>query len=305
MHEMVFRSDFSALPCLWSGAGERNLNHISWEEESLDDVEIACFASLMRECVSLLNLQCPTQTPVCVNSTLNSWDETISAKIIVTAWLCSFLPLPPVHQHSSAVSYCLCSEVHRTWLWDCVGTLRTWPEPVIEQLVKGCSQPQEHRCTQLSGATRKGGPRVHLSLTSFKGWQPEQKHFYMEIASLGSFQKSPDPWKGVSYSFFNTSLWLIPFLSDPKTGQRQQYLLLPVFTGRFLTFLCARSANLSESALAISAKSLSLKACFISWISSFLFCESVQIGGFPAERWYFAIWKLWLNVCCCGRNWGT
>lgn len=70
---MKWYSGVTSLPFhACEGAGERNLNHISWEEESLDDVEIACFASLMRECVSLLNLQCPTQTPVCVNSTLNS-----------------------------------------------------------------------------------------------------------------------------------------------------------------------------------------------------------------------------------------
>lgn len=97
VRKMVLKSDFSDLPCLWSRLGERNLNHISWDEESLDDAEIACFASLIRKCMSLLNLWCPTQTPVCVNSTLNSWHQTVSTKIILMAWLYSFLPLLPVH----------------------------------------------------------------------------------------------------------------------------------------------------------------------------------------------------------------
>lgn len=60
-------------------------------------------------------------------------------------------------------------------------------EPVMEHLVKGHSQPWEHMWKQFTSATRRGGPRVHLSLTSCKGWQPQGKHLYLKIASLRVF----------------------------------------------------------------------------------------------------------------------
>lgn len=35
--------------------------------------------------------------------------------------------------------------------------------------------------------TRRSGPRICLSLTLFKDWQPRGKHLYLEIASIWEF----------------------------------------------------------------------------------------------------------------------
>jgi len=39
---------------------------------------------------------------------------------------------------------------------ECMGIIRSWPEPVMEHLVKGCSQPGEHRWKQFT-CVREGG----------------------------------------------------------------------------------------------------------------------------------------------------
>lgn len=109
----------------------------------------------------------------------------------------------------------------------CMKAVRSWTEPVVEHLVKGHSQPW---CKQFTCAVRWVDPAWdYPSLTSCKGWQPRGKHVYLEIASLRSIPVSPDPQKGVSYSFF-TTLWPVPFLGDPKTGQRQVHLLPSILT---------------------------------------------------------------------------
>lgn len=63
-----------------------------------------------------------------------------------------------------------------------MGTVRSWPEPVTEHLVKGQSQPWEHRCEEFTLVT---------SQTSFTGWQPRGKVLYMEIASFRVFSSEP------------------------------------------------------------------------------------------------------------------
>lgn len=40
----------------------------------------------------------------------------------------------------------------------CMGSVRSGPEPVIEHLVKGHSQPGKHRWKQFTCGTRKGDP---------------------------------------------------------------------------------------------------------------------------------------------------
>lgn len=64
----------------------------------------------------------------------------------------------------------------------CMGTVRSRPGPVIEHLVKGQSQPWEHRCEEFTLVT---------SQTSFTGWQPRGKVLYMEIASFRVFSSEP------------------------------------------------------------------------------------------------------------------
>lgn len=66
----------------------------------------------------------------------------------------------------------------------CMGTVRSWPEPVIKHLGKGCSQPREHRWNQFTCAV---GSWLYPSLTSFKGWKTHGKNGYLETASLGVF----------------------------------------------------------------------------------------------------------------------
>ena len=49
-------------------------------------------------------------------------------------------------------------KVNAAWY---MGIFKSQPEPVIEHLVKGHSQPWEHRWKQFTCATRRGGPWVH------------------------------------------------------------------------------------------------------------------------------------------------
>jgi len=70
-----------------------------------------------------------------------------------------------------------------------MGSLRSWPEPVTEHLVRGQSQSWEHRWKLFTHATGRGEPYVHPSLTIFKGWQLQEKNLYLEIIYLGVFNK--------------------------------------------------------------------------------------------------------------------
>mgnify|MGYP001852612538 CR=1 FL=1 len=83
----------------------------------------------------------------------------------------------------------------------CGGTVRSWPEPVIEHLVKGCSQPWQHRWKQS---------------TPFKGWQPGGKLFCLEITLFGVFRELWSLAKGKWFFFFVTVLLLLLFLGDLK-----------------------------------------------------------------------------------------
>jgi len=71
-----------------------------------------------------------------------------------------------------------------------MGIAKLQPEPMIEHLVKGRSQPWEHRWKQLAYVT---GTRFRPSLTSFKDWLPPGRDLYLEI-SLLEFFKSLDLW---------------------------------------------------------------------------------------------------------------
>jgi len=99
-------------------------------------------------------------------------------------------------------------------------TVRLWPEPVIEHVVKRCSQPWEHRWKEFNCATRRGftppWPRLRV------GGHQEVFSTWMLLALVCLL--SPDPWKRVCNSFI-TSLCLLPFLC-----LNQLYLLLPILT---------------------------------------------------------------------------
>ena len=58
------------------------------------------------------------------------------------------------------------------------------------------------------------------SQKSFKGWQPQGKHLYLEITFFGVFS---EPWflEGGEHSFIIARVWLLSFL-----GLKQLYLLL-------------------------------------------------------------------------------
>jgi len=71
----------------------------------------------------------------------------------------------------------------------CMGVAKPRPEVVIEHLVKGCSQPWEHRWKQFNLVTGRGGPCLHPLLTSFKGWQPQGKGASVEIPPFGVFSE--------------------------------------------------------------------------------------------------------------------
>jgi len=71
-----------------------------------------------------------------------------------------------------------------------MGTVKSWPEAVIEHLVKGRSQPWEHRWKQFTCVALWGGPWIYLSLTLFRGWSLQGKDLCLEIASFGVFSVS-------------------------------------------------------------------------------------------------------------------
>ena len=91
--------------------------------------------------------------------------------------------------------------MNRMMIVDCMGIVRSWPEPVIEHLVKGCSQPWQHRWKQS---------------TPFKGWQPGGKLFCLEITLFGVFRELWSLAKGKWFFFFVTVLLLLLFLGDLK-----------------------------------------------------------------------------------------
>jgi len=64
-----------------------------------------------------------------------------------------------------------------------MGTIRSWPEPVIEHLVKGQGQPPWHSWKQFTCVTKRG----ESSQISFKGLQPKGKVFFLEAAFFGVF----------------------------------------------------------------------------------------------------------------------
>lgn len=90
-----------------------------------------------------------------------------------------------------------------------MGTVRSWPEPVTEHLVKGQSQPWEQRSKQFTCVTRRSGPWVYPSLTSFKGRQLQRKHFYLEIASYGVFSKPGSSERGKQFPLY---YWIVTVL---------------------------------------------------------------------------------------------
>lgn len=71
-----------------------------------------------------------------------------------------------------------------------MGVVRSQLEPLMEHLVKGCSQLWEHRWKQ-------------FLLTSYNGWQ---------LGKISTSKSSPleclvlDPWNGVGDSFFISGL---------------------------------------------------------------------------------------------------
>jgi len=46
---------------------------------------------------------------------------------------------------------------------DCMGTVESWPQPLIDHLRQALSQTQEHRRRQFSCVTRRGEAWLHLS----------------------------------------------------------------------------------------------------------------------------------------------
>lgn len=64
---------------------------------------------------------------------------------------------------------------------ECMGTIESQPEPLIEHLGKGPSQPWEHKWKL--GST---SPRPHL-----KGWLPLGKDLWLGISPLWSFPCEP------------------------------------------------------------------------------------------------------------------
>jgi len=79
------------------------------------------------------------------------------------------------------------------YLCRCLGTVEPWPEPLIDHLWQTLGQPQQHRWRQSSWVIRRGGVRVQLSETPFKGWLPAGKDQFLEIPPHGVFA-SPQRW---------------------------------------------------------------------------------------------------------------
>ena len=74
---------------------------------------------------------------------------------------------------------------------ECMGTVESRPEPLIDQPRRALSQPQEHRWRQFTCVTGRDGAWLHLSQTPFKGWLPLRKDRFLEVAPLGVFICEP------------------------------------------------------------------------------------------------------------------
>ena len=72
----------------------------------------------------------------------------------------------------------------------CMGTVESWPEPLIDHLRQALSQPREHMWRQFSCVMRRGEAWLHLSQTPFKGWLPLRKDLFLEIAPLEALPES-------------------------------------------------------------------------------------------------------------------
>lgn len=78
---------------------------------------------------------------------------------------------------------------YKSLLSTCMGTIRSRLKPVIEHLVKGHSQPWEHRCEQFTCLTGKGAPRVQPSLTHLRAGSQRRRIFTWRLPSLGVSSK--------------------------------------------------------------------------------------------------------------------
>jgi len=75
----------------------------------------------------------------------------------------------------------------------CMGTVESWPEPLIDHLRRALSQPQGHRWMHFHLSDQKGwslAPRP-----PFKGWLPMKKVLYLEITPLEALLWAQDTGK--------------------------------------------------------------------------------------------------------------
>jgi len=72
-----------------------------------------------------------------------------------------------------------------------MGTVETQPEPLIDHLRQALSQPRKHRQRQFTCVTGRGGARLPLSWSPFKGLLPQSEDFSLEIAPLEVFFSKP------------------------------------------------------------------------------------------------------------------
>ena len=66
----------------------------------------------------------------------------------------------------------------------CMRAVEPQPEPLMEQLRKGPSQPWEHRWRQFSSVAGRGRAWLPLSWSSFEGWLPRGKGFFLAVSPL-------------------------------------------------------------------------------------------------------------------------
>jgi len=127
-------------------------------------------------------------------------------------------------------------------------TVRSCPEPVIEHLLKWCSQPWEHRWKQFTFVTRRVGVWLQPFLTSSEGWQPQGKHLYLEVTSSGVYNKLYSSERSKLYLLY---YWIVAstFLGWSETGLKQLYPLLPIVT---LSNTLLRGQNLRSCTYRIS-----------------------------------------------------
>ena len=110
-----------------------------------------------------------------------------------------------------------------------MGTVKLWPEPLIDHLRWAVSQPWQHRWRQLSCVTRRGGARLHLSYTPFKGWLPLRKALFLEIAPFGVFLWAYDTGEHFIYFLLSLSNMIILPVIQPVKYQPNCTTLLIVY----------------------------------------------------------------------------